>query len=349
MLDVFRERIRDANATGKHLVIRGGDTKSFYGRKVTGTCLDVRPYAGIVSYEPTELVITVRAGTPLREVEQVLASKGQMLAFEPPRFGAGTTLGGVVACGLSGPRRPYAGAARDFVLGLRCLNGHGSLLNFGGKVMKNVAGYDISRLMTGAQGTLGVLLEISLKVLPQPECERTVRTGTDSSTAIRLMNEWAARPLPVSASCFDGEYVYVRLSGKESAVRAAVRSLGLEDYDAGKDFWDALRDQKLPFFSGSTPLWRISIPSNRELHNPAGDSLIDWGGAQYWIRTNEQAQLLWERARLAGGSATLFRGGDQNGKIFQPLEGGLHTLHCRIKQAFDPKGVLNPGRMYPEL
>ena len=349
ILNEFRGRIEEANATGVPLLIRGGNTKSFYGRKVNGTPLDVGPYTGIVSYEPTELVITARAGTPLREIEQTLAVQGQMLAFEPPHFGEGATLGGVVACGLSGPRRPYAGAVRDFVLGVRCLNGLGALLNFGGQVMKNVAGYDLSRLMTGAQGTLGVILEVSLKVLPMPEIEKTLRTEVDPSNAIRLMNEWAGQPLPLSAACHDGDYLYVRLSGKESAVRSSMRKLDLENCNNGTEFWEALREQQLAFFDGPAPLWRLSLPSTCNTEDLNGSRLIDWGGAQHWLKTAERADVIWETAKRLGGSATLVRGGDQNGMIFQPLTDGLFALHRRVKQAFDPNAVLNPGRMYPEL
>jgi glycolate oxidase FAD binding subunit len=349
ILNEFKALIEDANATGVPLVIQGGETKAFYGRKIDGTHLDIRPYTGVVSYEPTELVITARAGTRLKEVEQTLASEGQMLAFDPPYFGEEATLGGVIACGLSGPRRPYTGAVRDFVLGVRCLNGKGALLNFGGQVMKNVAGYDISRLMTGALGTLGVLLEITLKVLPIPEYEITLRTEVDQRDAIRLMNEWAGQPLPLSAACYDGEYLNIRLSGKESAVTTAMQKPGLEDFPDGKAYWEALREQRLSFFNDPVPLWRLSLPSSRCTEGLNGSKLIDWGGAQHWIKTTEQADAMWKKARELGGSATLFKGGDQNGMIFQPLTDSLLTLHRRLKQAFDPNAVLNPGRMYPEL
>jgi len=345
----FKASIEDANTKELPLVIQGGHTKAFYGRKINGNPLDIRPYTGIVSYDPTELVISARAGTTLREIEQSLASEGQMLAFEPLHFGEEATLGGIIACGLSGPRRPYTGAVRDFVLGVRCLNGQGKLLNFGGQVMKNVAGYDLSRLMTGALGTLGVLLEVSLKVLPIPEFEKSLRTREDLHSAIRLMNEWAGQPLPLSAACYDGEYLNIRLSGKESAVSAAMRELELEDHPNGNEYWKALREQRLAFFSDAVPLWRLSVPSTHNTERINGRKLIDWGGAQHWIKTSEQAHVVWETARELGGSATLFRGGDRNGPIFQPLPDGLLTLHRRLKQAFDPKAILNPGRMYPEL
>jgi len=349
ILNEFKALIEDANATGVPLVIHGGETKAFYGRKIDGTHLDIRPYTGIVSYEPTELVITARAGTSLKEIEQTLASERQMLAFDPPCFGEGATLGGVIACGLSGPRRPYTGAVRDFVLGVCCLNGQGALLNFGGQVMKNVAGYDISRLMTGALGTLGVLLEITLKVLPIPEYEITLRTEVDQRNAIRLMNEWAGQPLPLSAACYDGQYLNIRLSGKESAVTTAILKLGLENFPDGKAYWEALQEQRLSFFNDAVPLWRLSLPSSRYTEDLNGSKLIDWGGAQHWIKTTEQVDTMWKIARELGGNATLFKGGDQNGLIFQPLTDSLHTLHLRLKQAFDPNAILNPGRMYPEL
>jgi glycolate oxidase FAD binding subunit len=349
ILNGFKALIEEANSSGVPLVIQGGKTKAFYGRKIGGTSLDIQPYKGIVSYDPTELVITARAGTRLKEVEQTLAAERQMLAFEPPCFGQEATLGGVIACGLSGPRRPYAGAVRDFVLGVRCLNGKGEELNFGGQVMKNVAGYDISRLMTGALGTLGVLIEITLKVLPIPEYEITLRTEVDQRNAIKMMNEWAGLPLPLTAACYDGECLNIRLSGKESAVTTAMQKLCLQDFPEGKAYWEALREQRLSFFNNPAPLWRLSLPSSRCNEGLNGNKLIDWGGAQHWVKTTEQADTIWKKARDLGGSATLFKGGDQNGMIFQPLTDSLLTLHRRLKQAFDPNTILNPGRMYPEL
>ncbi len=339
--------IADAAARGNPLEILGSASKRFYGRAPTGTPLPVTANRGVVAYEPTELVITARGGTPVSELESLLAGQGQMLPFEPPHFGDGATLAGTVACGLSGPRRPYAGSLRDLVLGTRIVNGKGEILSFGGQVMKNVAGYDVSRLMAGAMGTLGILLEISLKVLPAPSLELTLVLESDGARAIGLMNGWAARPLPLSAACHDGRRLWVRLSGTQSGVRAAYRELGGEDGDPG--FWLRLREHHLDFFQDAAPLWRLSVPPATPPLALPGDWILDWGGAQRWLRTEAPMQRVREAAEAAGGHATLFRGGDRSGQVFHPLSPGLDGLHRRLKQAFDPAGILNPGRLYADL
>ena len=342
----IQENIRAAAATGAALFVHGGNTKAFYGRAITGKSLDVRAHRGIISYEPTELVISARAGTPLIELEAVLNERGQMLPFEPPHFGEAATLGGAVSCGLSGPARPYAGSARDFVLGVACVNGQAERLSFGGQVMKNVAGYDISRLMVGAMGTLGVLLEISLKVLPRPAHETTLALPMDAASAISTMNAWTGQPLPVSASCYDGEVLRVRLSGSESGVRSAQQKIGGEQVQEGHAFWSDLREQTLPFFRSDAPLWRISVPAATPLANSEEPRLLDWGGGQRWLVSERDARAIREDAATAGGHAVLFRGGDRTGEVFHPLAPALETIHRRLKEAFDPKGILNPGRLY---
>lgn len=343
----IQQAVREAAATGTALRISGGDTKSFYGRAAAGQPLDVSAHRGIVSYEPTELVITARAGTPLKEIETTLAASGQMLPFEPPYFGESATLGGAVACGLSGPARPYAGSVRDFVLGAVCINGKGERLAFGGQVMKNVAGYDVSRLMVGAMGTLGVLLEISLKVLPRPRCELTVALPMDAAAAIDTMNAWAGQPLPLSACCYDGEVLRVRLSGSESGVRSAREKIGGEEVAQGNTYWADLREHRLPFFASHAPLWRLSVPATTPVPNDGGKWLLDWGGAQRWLVSDEPAaETIRQQASAADGHATLFRGGDRSSEVFQPLAPAIETLHRRLKEAFDPKGILNPGRLY---
>lgn len=345
----LRERVVAAAADGTPLRIAGGGSKPFYGRTASGMPLDITAHRGIVSYEPKELVITVRAGTPLSEVEEALAAQGQMLPFEPPRFAAGATLGGVVATGLSGPRRPYAGSVRDFVLGVRLLNGQGQLLRFGGEVMKNVAGYDLSRLVTGSLGVLGVILEVSLKVLPQPEQELTVTRECDAGEAIALMNRTAAKPLPVSGACHAGTQLRMRLSGSRQAVVAARAELGGADDAEGPEFWQGLREMRLPFLQvANDPLWRIAVrPSTPPLE--LGEEWIDWGGAQRWLRTERDAGTVRAAATAAGGHALMFSGGDRDGQVFHPLPPGLALIHRRLKQAFDPQRVLNPGRLYVDL
>jgi len=346
----YRERILSAAAAGRPLVIRGGGSKNFYGRAVEGEILDMHPCAGIIAYEPSELVLTAHAGTLLGEVEKTLAARKQMLAFEPPAFAGSATIGGMVACGLSGPRRPYTGSVRDYVLGVKCLNGRGEIVTFGGQVMKNVAGYDVSRLMAGAMGTLGLLLEISLKVQPAPESEISLAGKTDFDTALHSMNSWAGQSLSLSASCYDGEHLHVRLAGKHSAVSAARKKLDLLAAEDDPGYWQDLREQQLPFFrADGRLLWRLSVPPTTPALALSGDWLIDWGGSQRWLQSDEAPEKIRLVTQQAGGHATLFRGGDRTGEVFHPLTPGVQDLHVRLKQAFDPAGVLNRGRMYRDL
>ncbi|NBQ69712.1 MAG: glycolate oxidase subunit GlcE, partial [Nitrosomonadaceae bacterium] len=281
------------------LQIRGGGTKDFYGNPVgeqNSTLLDMTGYHGIVDYEPTELVITARAGTRLADLEAALDQHGQMLAFEPPYFGAAATLGGCVAAGLSGPRRAAAGSVRDFVLGVRMLDGKGEDLRFGGQVMKNVAGYDVSRLMAGSMGTLGVLLEVSLKVLPKPVAEMTLCMAMDEVAAIEKMNQWTGKPLPVSATCYiDGE-LFLRLSGAEPAVRAALVKLGGETLKDDDMFWRSVREHTHDFFQTDKPLWRLSVKSTTPPLLLPGKQLLEWNGGLRWLRTDgeEDAEAIRE-------------------------------------------------------
>jgi glycolate oxidase FAD binding subunit len=339
-------KVRVASEARQPLRFRAGGTKDFYGQELTGEIVDVKPLDGIVDYEPTELVITVRAGTPLAEVERVLSAENQMLACEPPYFGEGATVGGCVAAGLSGPRRASAGSLRDFVLGVRFIDGRGNDLRFGGQVMKNVAGYDVSRLMAGSLGTLGLLLEVSFKVLPAPPIEMTLRLEKSAAEAIKAMNEWAGRPLPISATCHFDNQLTVRLSGSAAAIRAARNKIGGEDVVESNAFWRDLREQQAAFFNQSNPLWRISLkPTTPPLKTP-GKGLMEWGGALRWLATDADAHVVREAARSAGGHATLFRGGDKTVGVFQPLPPALEKLHRNLKHALDPAGILNPRRLY---
>ena len=340
------ERVGAAAGDATPLAVTGGGTKDFLGRMTQAEPLDVSGHRGIVTYEPTELVLSARCGTPLAEVNATLSERGQTLAFEPPAFGDAATIGGTIATGLSGPARPYAGAARDFVLGTRVINGKGEALRFGGEVMKNVAGYDVSRLMTGAYGTLGVLLEVSLKVLPRPAVVRTLAFDVTAAEAIERCNAWAAKPLPITGACHDAERLHVRLAGTTGGVAAATRALGGETID-GDPFWTALREQTLPFFTrAGAPLWRVSVPPGAAMPHVGGDTLIDWGGALRWLRTGASAAEVRAAAAQAGGHAALFRGGDRTGAVFHPLAPAVRKLHERVKAAFDPTGIFNPGRMY---
>jgi glycolate oxidase FAD binding subunit len=338
LIESFQQRIRDAAARNAPLRLRGGGSKDFYGNAPRGEVLDTRGYAGIVAYEPTELVVTARCGTPLAELEEALAGNSQFLPFEPPHFGAGATLGGCIAAGLSGPRRASAGAVRDFVLGAKLIDGRGQALQFGGVVMKNVAGYDVSRVLAGSLGTLGLIVEASLKVLPRPPCERTLRLEAGESDALEKMNRWAGQPLPISATAWHDGQLFVRLSGAESAVHAAAHRIGGEKADPP---WEAIREQTHPFFSGAEPLWRVSLPSTAVL-DVAGRKLIEWGGALRWVKSDESI-------RRAAGRATLFRAKEKPDGAFAPLDAVNARLHQAIKKVFDPAGIFNPGRMYADL
>ena len=339
------ERVREHAARKSPLRIVGGGTKDFLGAPAGGEPLAMAAYAGIVAYEPRELVLTVKAGTRLADIENALAAEGQMLPFEPPRFGEAATIGGTVACNLSGPRRPYAGAARDFVLGARIVNGKGEDLSFGGRVIKNVAGYDVSRLMAGAFGTLGVLTELSFKVLPRPPAEATLAFEMDEAAMIEAVNRWAGQPLPLSATAWESGVLRVRLSGAASAVAAARAKLGGTDVPDGANYWQALREQSLPFFGGEAPLWRLSVAQTAAPLGLAMPQLVEWGGGQRWLRGEAELGPMRDAAQKARGHATRWRGGDRAGGVFHPLAPAIAKIHRRLKEAFDPAGILNPGRM----
>ena len=359
-VEKFRAQILAASANGSALRLRGGGSKDWYGQQPAGDILDTRPYAGIVDYEPTELVITARCGTPLAEIEAALAGQNQMLAFEPPHFGATATIGGVVACALSGPRRASAGALRDFVLGAVLMDGKGEVLTFGGQVMKNVAGYDVARLLAGSLGTLGLILQVSLKVLPLPFRETSIRFAMSEIDALARLNEWAGQPLPISASCWHDGVLTLRLSGAEAAVMAALQRLGGEEVGRGQGaaFWLSVREQTHPFFDGS-PIWRLSLPPACSALILKGQQLIEWGGAQRWLKVDAEpdvarpdvarpdvARTIRNSVAAAGGHATLFRSGDKSVGVFHPLAPAVAAIHQRLKLSFDPAGIFNPGRMY---
>lgn len=358
--------IAQAAASRQALRIRGGGSKDFYGRRLEGDVLDTRGYSGIVAYEPTELVVTVRAGTPLAELEAALAEKGQRLAFEPPHFGP-ATVGGMVAAGLSGPARASVGAVRDFILGAVVVNGRAEVLTFGGQVMKNVAGYDVSRIMAGAMGTLGVVAEVSLKVLPAAPAEATLCFEMDQPQALAALNRWGGQPLPLNASCWVSDQgrsmLYVRLAGAVAAVESACRSMGGQVLDGAvvAPDWVACREQTLPFFTPPTPdacLWRLSVPQTAPAMAVAGQGaaaqLVEWHGGLRWLWAPAQAGAdVRAAAQAAGGHATLWRAPAQAERptqgVFAPLSGPQLAIHRRLKAEFDPAGIFNPGRLYAEF
>ncbi|MBE0435333.1 MAG: glycolate oxidase subunit GlcE [Methylomicrobium sp.] len=353
ILEQLTECVVKANENKQALCIRGGGSKDFYGNLQAqhSSKLETGPYRGIVDYDPTELVVSARAGTPLLELENLLNEHGQMLAFEPPDFNGAATLGGCIASGLSGPRRAYAGAARDFVLGVKLLDGQGRILTFGGRVMKNVAGYDVSRLMTGAMGTLGVLLEVSLKVLPKPETERALCFELSAEQALATMRRYAGQTLPVSASCHIDDRLYIRLSGIESAVDAARVKLGGDEITGSTQLWQSIKNQTHPFFRGHDSLWRLSVKSTTPPLSIPGEQAIEWGGALRWLATAEDctAAAIRVQAESAGGHATLFRDNDPSIPAFHPLQPALLKIHQRLKRQFDPAGIFNPQRLFPEF
>jgi glycolate oxidase FAD binding subunit len=344
----LREHIQSCYQDKTPMQIMAGQSKSFYGNPVSAEPFPVNTHCGIVHYEPTELILTARCGTPLTEIEQTLAEHNQILGFEPPHFANSATLGGSITTGLSGPARPFRGAARDFVLGIRMINGKGEVLQFGGEVMKNVAGYDVSRLLTGSLGTLGVILDISLKVLPKPEVEQTICFELSEHAAIQRSNEMAAQAYPLSAACYDGEHLFLRLSGNAVAVHTARKQLGGEAVKNDMAFWHSLRELTHPFFQSPRPLWRLSLAATSKPLEFNGKQFIDWGGAQRWLISEEEPTRLRSKLDRLGGHATLFRhGGDE--PVFQPLAGKLRELHINLKLAFDPHCLFNPGRLYPDF
>jgi len=339
------DRVNAAIAARQPLLISGGGTKAFLGRPVEGQRLDTRMHRGVVSYDPTELVITARAGTPLLELQAMVAEHGQMLPFEPPAHGEGATLGGMVASGLSGPRRPWAGAVRDYVLGTRLITGEGKHVRLGGEVMKNVAGYDVSRLLAGSFGSLGVLTEVSLKVLPRPRACLSLKMAASAEQALRTLAEWGQQPLPISAACHLQGWLYLRLEGGEGSVTAAHQRIGGEPLDNA--WWEALNEQRLAFFNDPRPLWRLSLPNNTAPLTLVGEQLLDWGGAQRWVKTAQQHHSIRQVCAAAGGHATCYTPGVTD-LPFEPLAPALLRYHRQLKARFDPHGIFNPGRLYPE-
>ena len=357
-LQVLIDRVASALTAGVQLCIHGSGTKAFYGEAVQGESLDTRGLEGISSYEPSELVVTARCGTSLAALESTLAEQGQCLAFEPPHFAPGTTVGGMVACGLSGPSRAASGSLRDHLLGATVLNGRNEVLTFGGQVMKNVAGYDVSRLMAGAMGILGVILEVSLKVVPIAPASATLRFRMEETEALARLNQWGGQALPLNASAWRDGTLVLRLAGAQSAVNAAKSTLGGEplDADLANAFWDGLRHHGDEYFARARAeveaggaLWRLSVPQTAPALSLAGEQLIEWGGAQRWLRSTLPAGQVRDAAERVGGHATLFRARNKAAGAFAPLRAPLDRIHRDLKKSFDPSGIFNPGRLYPGL
>ncbi|MCW9048336.1 MAG: glycolate oxidase subunit GlcE [Gammaproteobacteria bacterium] len=345
----IQAHILDAYKIKKALKICGGNSKHFYGHEVDAGSLDVSEHKGIISYEPTELVVTVRAGTLLSELETTLHESNQILPFEPPHFTDKATIGGTIACNLSGPARAYNGAARDFVLGSRIINGKAEDLKFGGQVMKNVAGYDASRLMCGAMGTLGVILDVSLKVLPKPETEITLAHQCDINQAMYNMHQWVKQSLPVTASCYDGSQLFIRLSGSDSSVNSARKIIGGEVIENSPLLWQQIKEQTHNFFKTDKALWRLSLSSNNPPLDIPGDTLYEWGAALRWLKTDSSSAEIREKLETVGGHAVLFRNNTSDTPAFHPLSDGLLNIHKKLKNAFDPQNILNPGVMYKDI
>jgi len=340
------EQVSRAIDSRTPLRIRGGDSKSFLGQPVQGEALDTRSHRGIVDYDPTELVVTVRAGTPLAQLNATLDAEQQMLACEPPTFGDQATVGGMMASGLAGPRRPWSGSVRDFVLGCRVITGSAKHLRFGGQVIKNVAGYDMSRLLAGSFGCLGVITEVSLRLLPRPREWRYLALSIDANEALRQLTAWRRAALPITGACWLDGALHLRLEGGTGSVNAAVDRLGGEVPEA--KFWDDLREQKLPFFEDTRPLWRLSVPINTPLFGVPGDMIIDWAGAQRWLKSDASAESIRTSTDAVGGHATCFSPAPGRDP-FHPLPDALMRYQQQLKHQLDPSRIFNPGRLYTDL
>lgn len=341
--------VKTAYSDRTPLNITGAGTKSFLGQTAgSAQPLDVTGHSGIIEYDPAELVLVARAGTPLKEIELLLSKNRQMLGFEPPLVESGATLGGAVAAGLAGPRRAYTGGVRDFILGATFVNGKGEIVTAGGKVMKNVAGFDLFRPMARSMGTLGVLLKIAIRVLPIPESEKTLlHWENDQLCALRKMNKWPCETQAISATNWDGRQIRIRLSGSSSGIEHARSIIGGEFID-GTRFWQDLNNFRLDFFRDTQRLWRISLAPMSEPFGAGPKQLIDWGGAQRWLKSDDPPESIRSRASQLGGHAECFSE-DETVATFHPLEGNVLAVNRRLKAALDPAGILNPGRIHPEF
>ena len=340
------EQVRDATAEERALNVCGGNSKQHLGREPTGDPFDMSTYSGVVDYQPSELVITVRAGTTISDLQNALAEENQVLASEPPEFGGKATVGGTLACNLSGPSRPWQGSIRDHVLGVRIINGKAEHLRFGGQVMKNVAGYDVSRLMAGAMGTLGILTEVTLKVMPKPAATMTVCRPLDASGALRAMNDLSRAPLPINGASWCDGNLYVRLAGPASVIAAAARQIDGSPVSDDLGFWAGLREMSLPFFAGTEDAWCIALRATHDHFMPEADWLFDWRGSRRWLAADCDHDTLGRLVADAGGEVWRMRGGGNAGEVFPARSEAYRNMLVRLKQALDPAGIFNPGRLY---
>lgn len=350
----LQERVADAMDSAMPLAIHGGESKSFYGREIIGDPFSINEHCGIVDYHPTELVLRVRAGTQLQEVTDVLSNEKQMLGFEPPAFTDISTIGGVIASGLSGSARPYNGPINYFVLGVKILTGRAEILEFGGQVIKNVAGFDVSRLMVGTLGCLGVILEASIKLLPEPASKVTLSIEhSDPNQAIQFMNTLAGKPLPVSAAAWLDGVTRIRLSGSEAGVYAAHQTIGGDQAQHDDEFWKGINSQTNQFFRSEKLIIRSSLVPGTPMFCKDNSQLIDWGGGQRWFccEPSDKSMIseIENSTQSSGGRCSHFRNGDRSAEVFAVLDPSIMRIHKNLKNAFDPKAIMNPGRMYQEL
>ena len=351
----LQQSVKDAISNHSPIYIHGGNSKLFYGNTVDANPLDVSKHTGIIDYDPTELCITVRAGTLLSDVEKVLEAENQILPFEPPQYTPNTTIGGALATGISGPRRAYTGSARDAILGVKIINGEGEIVSFGGQVMKNVAGYDLSRMMVRSQGTLGVILEASIRLLPKPKNEITVSLEGSQSFALDYFQTSRTQQLPITASAWFNDQAFLRLSGSDKSLTQQLKKLSKDmkakPIEHPSNFWADIRDHKHHFFGRTDkPLWRLSLPpAAEEIVQINDNQLIEWGGAQRWVNTNTPANIIHSSANSRNGYATLFQGNIPETSCFPKLDENLMKLHKQLKNNMDPHGIFNPGRMYSGL